>query len=232
MARALIVLADDFIGDAVSAVLEAKGHTVRIQPDDAGLDHVINVFRPDLAMIQMRNEIPEPKALAVGRRFRSSSEAPLLFLASSDRVEDRIAAFDIGADDVLSMPFAMAELCARAQALLRRSGSLDHKVHSIDDVLVDELAHTVSRRDALVDLTSIEFSLLMAMLRHRGQVLSKVQLLDEVWGFEHYDVNVVEVHISALRRKLELHGPRLIHTVRGVGYVLRSVARPALATAG
>jgi DNA-binding response OmpR family regulator len=232
MARALIVLADDFIGDAVSAVLEAKGHTVRVQVDEAGLDHALEVFRPDLAMIQMRADEPDLRALSVGRRFRSASDAALLYLMGSDRLEDRIAAFEIGADDVLSMPFAMAELCARAQALLRRSGTSDAKVHCIEDVLVDELAHTVSRRDMLIDLTSNEFSLLMAMLRHRGQVLSKVQLLDEVWGFEHYDVNVVEVHISALRRKLEAHGPRLIHTVRGVGYVLRSVGRPALASVG
>lgn len=225
MARVVIMESDGFLGGAVGAVLETKGHSVQVHSDSVSAAAIVDRFGPELAVIH-RRERGEP-ALTFGRSFRSLSDAAMLFLMDSDRLEDRIEAFDIGADDVLSRPIAIAELCARVQALLRRSGRIDRNVHTVGDLLVDELAHTVSRNDAVVDLTSMEFSLLIALLRHRGQVLSKVQLLDEVWGFEHYDVNLVEVHVSSLRRKLERHGPRLIHTIRGAGYVLRTSTRPA-----
>jgi DNA-binding response OmpR family regulator len=116
---------------------------------------------------------------------------------------------------------------------MRRGAGTARHVLEVDDLVVDELAHTVRCRDAEIELTSLEFSLLTTLLRHQNQVLSKVQLLDEVWGFEHYDVNLVEVHVSALRRKLEAHIPRIIHTVRGAGYVVRAAARrPVLVPTG
>ena len=121
----------------------------------------------------------------------------------------------------------MAELLARMRAALRRNGREARSVLELGDLVVDESAHSVVRAGRVVDLTHREFSLLVMLCRHSGMVLSKVQLLANVWGFEHYDLNVVEVHVSALRRKLEEHGPRLIQTVRGVGYVFRPVTNPA-----
>jgi len=136
-------------------------------------------------------------------------------------VEDVPAAFDAGGDDYVVKPFIMAELLARMRAVLRRSGREGRRVLEIADLIVDEDAHAAVRAGTTLDLTQREFSLLATLCHHTGVVLSKVQLLTQVWGFEHYDLNVVEVHISALRRKIEEQGPRLIHTVRGVGYVLR-----------
>lgn len=229
MARVVIVEKDGFLGSAVAAVLETKGHSVQVHGDDVSAAEIVEHFHPDLAVIH-RHEHEGDSAVVFGRRFRALSDAAMMFLMDTDCLDERIEAFEIGADDVLCKPIAIAELCARVQALLRRSGRIDRSRHTVGDLLIDELAHAVCRNDRPVDLTSLEFSLLMAMVRHRGQVLSKVQLLDEVWGFRHYDVNLVEVHVSALRRKLEHHGPRLIHTVRGAGYVLRAATRPAFPT--
>ena len=127
-----------------------------------------------------------------------------------------------GADDVIVKPFDIAELTARIQMIGRRDGG--ERALTFCDVEVDELAHTVYRGGAEIDLTVTEFNLLATFLRNAGRVMSKRQLLVSVWGFDDYDVNLVEVHVSALRRKLELHGPRIVQTVRGIGYVLRAAA--------
>jgi DNA-binding response OmpR family regulator len=122
----------------------------------------------------------------------------------------------------MTKPFPLSELVCRVTVLLRRNG---HRPATIElgDLVVDEGAHTVERRGHLVELTAIEFALLLAFCRNRGLVLTKSQLLTMVWGFDHYNLNLVEVHVSALRRKLEATGPRIIHTVRGAGYALRPV---------
>jgi DNA-binding response OmpR family regulator len=224
-ARILIVDDDELVRDAVAAALLAQGHKVLPHGSGVAIDRVADLYRPDMAILDL-GPVGAPGA-ALGRRLRSVSDVPMMFVTSSDRLEDRLAGFKVGADDVLAKPFAVAELFARIQAILRRSGQLDHTVLELDDIIVDERAHTVARANVPVEVTSIEFSLLVTLLRHRGQVLSKVQLLSEVWGFEHYDVNLVEVHVSALRRKIERLGPRVIHTVRGVGYVLRSAGAGA-----
>jgi DNA-binding response OmpR family regulator len=144
-----------------------------------------------------------------------------LFITVASAVDDVLAAFDAGGDDYVVKPFVMAELLARMKAILRRSGRQGRRVFEFADLVVDEDAHAAIRAGTVLDLTHREFSLLATLCHHPGVVLSKAQLLYKVWGFEQYDLNVVEVHISALRRKLEEQGTRLIHTVRGVGYVLR-----------
>jgi DNA-binding response OmpR family regulator len=116
----------------------------------------------------------------------------------------------------------MAEFLARAQALLRRAGRLSSSSWQIGELVVDDGARAVSRAGVRLDLTRTEYDLLSMLARHVGKVLSKTQLLTSVWGFDAYDANLVEVHMSALRRKLEVQGPRVIHTVRGAGYVLRT----------
>ena len=142
-------------------------------------------------------------------------------LTDADTVEERLEGFDAGADAYLVKPCSMAELLARVQDLLRRTGRLSSAVRQIGDIVIDDAARTVIRGGQTVELTRTEYDLLAVLAKHQGQVLSKVQLLTQVWGFDAYDVNLVEVHMSSLRRKLEAHGPRLIQTVRGVGYVLR-----------
>lgn len=119
-------------------------------------------------------------------------------------------------------PFIMEELLARTRAVLRRCGRVRSDVVEVADLLVDEDAGQALRDGQQIDLTATELRLLGYLARHRGRVLSKLQILTQVWGYEDYDPNVVGVHVSALRRKLEAYGPHLIHTERGLGYVLRA----------
>ncbi len=129
----------------------------------------------------------------------------------------------MGADDYITKPFSMSELLARIRVVLRRSGRDDtERTLSYEDLRLDESSRRAWRGENELELTRTELDLLAALMTDQGRVLSKTQLLSMVWGFDEYDPNVVEVHISALRRKMEEHGPRLVHTVRGVGYVLRS----------
>jgi DNA-binding response OmpR family regulator len=146
-------------------------------------------------------------------------DLPIIFLTARDAVEDRLGGFELGADDYLVKPFALEELLARVRAVLRRTGRLGAAIEAAD-IVVDEEAGLAARAGSPLELTATELRLLAYLVRQRGLVLSKHQLLTQVWGYDAYDPNVVEVHISALRRKLEAHGPRILHTVRGLGYRL------------
>jgi two-component system, OmpR family, response regulator len=128
-----------------------------------------------------------------------------------------VEGLELGADDYVVKPFALEELLARIRAVLRRSGRLS-AVLEVGDLLIDEHGGWVTRGGEEIPLTATELRVLAFLVRHRGQALSKDQLLTQVWGYDAYDRNLVEVHVSALRRKLERAGPRLIHTVRGIGY--------------
>lgn len=219
--RIMVVEDDEPVRSALDAALRAEGYEVCALPDGRNLAGVTAQFRPDLAILDVR--LPEgPDGYAMSRLLRAAGDQPVLFLTAADAVEDRLAGFEAGADDYVAKPFSMSEILARVRALLRRSGRLESAVLQLDDLVIDEGARTAVRNGAAVDLTRIEFDLLLTLANHRGQVLSKSQLLAQVWDFDAYDPNLIEVHISALRRKLEAHGARLIHTVRGVGYVLRA----------
>jgi two-component system, OmpR family, response regulator len=173
-------------------------------------------------------EDEEPVRQAVERALRREGitvtgfadyPGPIVFLTARDTIEDRLGGFELGADDYLVKPFALEELLARVRAVLRRTGRLGTAIEA-GDVVVDEQAGLASRAGAPLELTATELRLLAYLVRQRGLVLSKHQLLTQVWGYDAYDPNVVEVHISALRRKLEAHGPRVLHTLRGLGYRL------------
>ena len=220
-ARVLVVEDDDPIRSALDVSLRGEGYDVCAQPDGRRLREVAEGFRPDLAVLDVRLPVG-PDGYAMARILRSSSDLPLLFLTAADGIDDRLAGFDAGADDYLIKPFSMAELLARVQALLRRAGRLASAVRQVGNVVIDEGARTVMRDGHKLDLTRIEYELLAVLAQRPGQVLSKTQLLTHVWGFDTYEANLVEVHMSALRRKLEEHGPRIVQTVRGVGYVLRA----------
>lgn len=219
--RILVVEDDEAIRSALAVSLTTEGYDVRAEIDGSALSRVTAEFRPDLAVLDVR--LPTgPDGYAIARSLRGSSDLPLLFLTAADSLDARLEGFNAGADDYLVKPFSMAELLARIHALLRRAGRLSSDVRQIGDLVVDEGARTVVRAGAPVALTRTEFELLSALANRPGQVLSKIQLLTLVWGFEAYGANLVEVHVSMLRRKLEVHGPRLVHTVRGTGYVLRA----------
>jgi DNA-binding response OmpR family regulator len=216
--RARVVLVEDepSVLGALEQALTGEGLTVSTFSDFADPAEIL-ATAPDLAVLDVI--LPSGDGFELARRIRTRRDLPVIFLTARSSVEDRIAGFDLGADDYLVKPFAVEELLARVRAVLRRTGRLGSTL-DVGDVLVDEEAGLGSRRGQDLGLTSTELRLLAFLVRHRGAVLSKSQLLTQVWGYEAYDPNVVEVHISALRRKLEAHGPRIIHTVHGLGYRL------------
>lgn len=219
--RVLLVEDDVAVRETVAMALDREGYAVRAEGDGLAIEAVARDFRPDLAILDVR--LPAgPSGLSMARMLRSASDVPILFLTAADAEQDRIAGFDAGADDYVPKPFSVAELLARVRALLRRSGRLTSEVWQVADLVVDEGARQAARDGRDLDLTRIEFDLLVVLGRKPGQVLSKGQLLAAVWGMDLYDPNLVEVHVSSLRRKLEAGGePRLVHTVRGVGYTVR-----------
>lgn len=218
--RVLLIEDDALTREVLASALTGTGYEVHSEADGTGVERVADRFRPDIALIDMHlgNGVD---GITVAKRLRSTVSVPLLFITAATGVDNVLAAFDAGGDDYVVKPFVMAELLARMKAVLRRAGREARRILEIGDLVVDEDAHAAVRGGQVLELTHREFSLLVTFCKHPGVVLSKVQLLNQVWGFEHYDLNVVEVHISALRRKLEEGGSRLIHTVRGVGYVLR-----------
>lgn len=221
-ARVLLVEDDRAVRDAVEIAFCDEGFDVRAEADASGLERIVEVFQPDVAILDVCQP-KGPDGYTALRRLRKHDDLPVVLLTSADSLEDRLTGFRAGADDYLSKPFSMAELLARVHALLRRVGHSSDPRHRIGDVIVDDRSRRVIRQGVEIELTRTEYDLLSELCRHSGQVLSKQQLLKQVWGgSDGYADNVVEVHLSALRRKLEVHGPRLIHTVRGVGYVLRA----------
>jgi DNA-binding response OmpR family regulator len=158
------------------------------------------------------------------RRMRARGlDTPVLIVTARGSVEDRVAGLNAGADDYLTKPFAFAELVARIQALLRRGGQQRAAVLQVGDLRVDILKRQTQRGNRRIDLTAREFSVLEYLMHHAGEVVTRTMLAEHVWG-EHYDSlsNLIEVFINRLRKKIELDGaPRLLHTVRGAGYVMR-----------
>jgi DNA-binding response OmpR family regulator len=218
--RVLVVEDDSAVRDAIEIAFRGEGYEVRSEPDGSKLRGIADQFHPDVAVLDVRLPVG-PDGYTMARQLRERNDLPVLLLTAADSLDDRLTGFRAGADDHMGKPFSTAELLARVQALLRRSGRLTAAVHVRGDLVVDDGPRSVSRAGEPVDLTRTEYDLLLALLRHPDQVLTRQQLLVQVWGFDAYDSNVVEVHLGALRRKLEVHGPRIIHTVRGVGYVLR-----------
>jgi DNA-binding response OmpR family regulator len=219
--RVLVVEDDLTLRAAILATLHGTGYEVAVTADGLDLDEVAATFRPDLAVLDIGFSVG-PDGFEMARRLRAGHGVPVVFVTAADSLEDRLRGFEVGGDDYLVKPFAMAELLARVRAVLRRSGRLSSQTLQVRDLLIDESNRRVVRGDAIVELTKTEFELLCVLAREPGRVLSKLQLLSLVWGFSDFAPNLVEVHVSALRRKLEQHGPRLIHTERGEGYVIRS----------
>ena len=218
--RVLLVEDDPLVREVLAAALSGAGYEVQAEVDGSRVERAAAAFLPDIALLDLHlgNGV---NGITVARRLRATREIPFLFLTAASGIDDVLAGFDVGGDDYVVKPFVMAELLVRMKAVLRRWGRIGHSVLQVSDLVVDMEAHSVVRGGLPVDLTHREFSLLATLAQHPGVVLSKLQLLSQVWGFEHYDLNLVEVHICALRRKLDEHGDSLIHTVRGVGYVLR-----------
>lgn len=221
--RILLVDDEPAIRDAVGEALRERGLWVRTAEDGGDPDGLLREARPDLAILDVM--LPGANGFRVARRLREHGDIPVIFLTARDDLGSRLRGFDAGADDYVVKPFLLEELVARVIALLRRSGRMAGAAVQVGDLVVDEAGGVALRHGEALDLTATEFRLLVQLARTRGRVISKTQLLTQVWGYDLYDPNVVEVHVSALRRKTEADGaPRLIHTVRGLGYALRPPA--------
>jgi heavy metal response regulator len=219
-----ILLAEDEqkVASFIRRGLEAEGYTVEVAHDgEAALQCVVGDGY-DLLILDIM--LPRRDGLDVLREVRRRAlPVPVLLLTARDTVADKVAGLDSGADDYLTKPFAFEELLARVRALLRRGGTASATVLQVSDLRLDPATRTVTRAGRLIDLTAKEFALLEFLMRRRGQVLSRSVIAQHVWGVD-FDTfsNVIDVYVNYLRKKIDADfEPRLLHTVRGVGYTLK-----------
>jgi two-component system OmpR family response regulator len=224
MHRILVVDDEPSITDAVSTSLRYEGFDVEVADTGRAALASAQERPPDLIVLDVM--LPDLDGLEVTRRLRADGIfVPVLFLTARDALEDKLAGLTVGGDDYVTKPFALAEIIARVRVILRRAhpDSEDDGILRFADLEMDEGAHEVRRADQSITLTATEFSLLRFFMMNPRQVLSKAQILDHVWHYDFGgDSNVVETYVSYLRKKLERHGPPLIHTTRLVGYALRN----------
>ena len=219
--RILVVDDEPSIVDAVATALRYEGFEVHEEQTGLGAIAAAVDFDPDLIVLDWM--LPDVEGIEVGRRLRDRGfKTAILFLTAKDAVENKVEALRAGGDDYVTKPFSLAEVVARVQAILRRTaGDLPGDVLSFADVTLDETRHEVHRGEARVDLTATEFSLLRYFLLNPRRVLSKAQILQNVWRYDFGgNSNVVETYVSYLRKKLDALGQPLIRTVRQAGYML------------
>jgi two-component system response regulator MprA len=220
--RVLVVEDDDEIAQALARSLRMEGYEVRLAPDgEDALDQAIS-FVPDLVVLDLG--LPKLDGIEVAKRLRASDDTPILMLTARDALESRVEGLDSGADDYLVKPFERQELLARLRALLRRRPPRGAASVVVGDLMLNPDTHEVTRGERPIELTQREFELLEYLMRNERIVVARQRLLEEVWGYDPFaTTNTIEVFVSNLRRKLEAGGePRLLHTIRGAGYVLRA----------
>jgi two-component system OmpR family response regulator len=222
-ARILVVDDEPNIADLLSAALTFEGYQVGVAATGAEAMEQVRAFRPHLVMLDVM--LPDFDGNEVCRRLRNQGEQmPIVFLTARDTTQDKVEGLSMG-DDYVTKPFSIEELMARIGAILRRAGEVaaaDTSVLKFADLTMNVDTHEVWREEQSIDLTATEFNLLRYLLENARRVISKSELLDNVWGFEFRgDPNIVETYISYLRKKIDDHEPALIHTIRRVGYTLR-----------
>jgi two-component system, OmpR family, response regulator MprA len=220
--RVLVVEDDEEIAQVLQRSLRLEGYEVRVAGDgEAALDQSA-AFNPDLVILDLG--LPKLDGMEVARRLRSADDVPILMLTARDALESRVEGLDAGADDYLVKPFERQELLARLRALLRRRPPRGSASVIVGDLALNPDTHEVSRGGRDIDLTQREFELLEYLMRNERIVVPRQRLLEEVWGYDPFaTTNTIEVFVSNLRRKLESGGEaRLLHTIRGAGYVLRA----------
>jgi two-component system, OmpR family, response regulator MprA len=221
-ARVLIVEDDDDIAQVLQRSLRLEGYETRIAGDGEAALGAATDFVPDLVVLDLG--LPKLDGMDVARRLRAADDVPILMLTARDALESRVEGLDAGADDYLVKPFERQELLARLRALLRRRPPRGTASLVVADLSLNPDTHEVRRGDRVVELTQREFELLEYLMRNERIVVPRQRLLEDVWGYDPFaTTNTIEVFVSNLRRKLEGGGePRLLHTIRGAGYVLRA----------
>lgn len=225
-ARILVVDDEAAIVDALSTALSFEGFTVDTAENGEEALTLLRSYQPDLVVLDVM--LPDTNGIDLTRRLRDEGVlTPILFLTARDEMDDRVAGLEAGGDDYVSKPFALVEIVARINAILRRVSVLerDDDVYRFADLAMDDKAHELRRAGTPIELTATEYSIMRYFLMNPRQVLSKSQILSNVWHYDFGgDSNIVETHISTLRRKLDAHGPSLIQTKRLVGYILSEPA--------
>jgi two-component system response regulator MprA len=220
--RVLVVEDDGDIADVLRRSLRQEGHEVRTAADGVEALEAAIEFVPDLVILDLG--LPRLDGVEVCRRLRAEGDVPILILTARSDTEDRVDGLDSGADDYITKPFERQELLARIRALLRRRPPRGSAQLTVGDLRLNPDTHEVTRGDRSIELTSREFELLEYLMRNERLVVSRERLLEEVWGYDPMALtNTIDVFISNLRRKLEEGGePRILHTKRGAGYVVRT----------
>jgi two-component system response regulator MprA len=223
MARVLVVDDEPAVRRALERALKLEDYEVELAAD--GQEALDSLAAAPADAVVLDIAMPRIDGLEVARRMRKAGDrTPILMLTARDAIDDRVTGLDVGADDYLVKPFALKELQARLRALLRRTDEgTDGEALRFEDLVLDQVAHEVRRGERPIELTKTEFLLLELFLGHPRQVLTRSQIFEHVWGYDFGPTsNALGVYIGYLRRKTEAGGePRLVHTVRGVGYILR-----------
>ncbi|MCG7320544.1 response regulator transcription factor [Arsenicicoccus bolidensis] len=222
--RVLVVDDEANIAELLSMALRYEGWEVRTAGTGLEAVRAAREFKPDAVALDMM--LPDFDGMEVLRKMRQDDpNIPVLFLTAKDAVEDRVAGLTAGGDDYVTKPFSLEEVVARLRALMRRTAIAEEESASVlvvGDLVMDEDAHEVRRGDDEITLTATEFELLRYLMRNPKRVLSKAQILDRVWNYDFGgQANVVELYISYLRKKVDHGRDPMIHTMRGVGYVLK-----------
>jgi two-component system, OmpR family, response regulator MprA len=220
-ARVLVVEDDEAIADVLRRSLRAEGHEVQSAGDGVEALAAAERFVPDLVILDLG--LPRLDGTEVLKRLRAEGDVPILILTARTETEDRVEGLDSGADDYLPKPFEREELLARTRALLRRRPPRGSASLAVGDLLLNPDSREVKRGEREIELTNREFELLQYLAENQKLVVSRERLLEDVWGYDPFEqTNTIDVFISNLRRKLEEGGePRMLHTKRGAGYVLK-----------
>ena len=220
--RVLVVDDEPNIADVVAIALRYNGYEVRTEGTGKAALQAVSDSRPDLVVLDVM--LPDIDGFEVARRLRErADETPVLFLTAKDTTEDKVRGLTLGGDDYVTKPFSVEELLARVATILRRFGrGTEESALRFGDLDLDDETREVFRAGAPIELTDTEYRLLRFLISNPRRVLTRAQILDHVWEYDFAgDARVLETYVSYLRKKLEAHGPRLIQTVRGVGYALR-----------
>jgi two-component system, OmpR family, response regulator len=221
--RVLVVDDEPNIADVITMALRYQGFEVQAAATGRDAIAAVSSFRPHLILLDVM--LPDMEGFDVAKRLGAQqARVPIIFLTARDATDDKIRGLTVGGDDYVTKPFSLEELIARIRTVLRRAGLAEAESSRLvfEDIELDDDAHEVTRRGEPVDLTATEYRLLRYFMLNPRRALTRTQLLEHVWDYDFGgDARVLETYVSYLRKKLDAHGPPLIHTVRGVGYALR-----------